>query len=141
MMYCLINETTGLSVGFIECPESAIALNTPSGCTAIQADVPVGNYVLRDGNLISIGDPPEPWFMFDVDRMEWVDTRSWEKIIEDQWRKVRTKRNDLLAASDWTQLPDVPLATKEAWAAYRQALRDITEQPDPFNIVWPVPPG
>ena len=54
---------------------------------------------------------------------------------------MRKKRNALLAASDWTQLPDVPLETKEAWAAYRQALRDITEQPDPFNIVWPTPPG
>ena len=57
------------------------------------------------------------------------------------WRNARVTRNALLQASDWTQLPDVPLATKEAWAEYRQALRDITNQPDPFNIVWPVPPG
>jgi hypothetical protein len=53
---------------------------------------------------------------------------------------VRSQRNALLSASDWTQLPDVPLATKETWAAYRQALRDITDQSDPFNIVWPVQP-
>jgi hypothetical protein len=31
--------------------------------------------------------------------------------------------------------------TKEVWAAYRQALRDVTLQPDPFNIVWPTPPA
>ena len=57
------------------------------------------------------------------------------------WATVRKNRNNLLVDTDWTQLPDVPLATKEAWATYRQALRDITDQPDPFNIVWPVPPG
>jgi hypothetical protein len=54
---------------------------------------------------------------------------------------IRIKRDELLAASDWTQLPDVQLSTKEAWAAYRQALRDVTNQPDPFNITWPEPPN
>jgi hypothetical protein len=53
---------------------------------------------------------------------------------------VRVQRDALLKASDWTQLPDVPLTTKEAWATYRQALRDITSQHDPFNIIWPVAP-
>ncbi len=39
----------------------------------------------------------------------------------------RLVRNDLLAMSDWTQLPDVALtAAKVAeWATYRQALRDL----------------
>ena len=53
---------------------------------------------------------------------------------------VLAKRQMLLQQSDWTQLPDVPLATKETWAIYRQTLRDITEQTDPFNINWPVRP-
>lgn len=55
--------------------------------------------------------------------------------------QVRGRREYLLKESDWTQLPDVPLATKEAWAVYRQALRDITSQPGfPMNIEWPVAP-
>lgn len=50
-------------------------------------------------------------------------------------------RARLLNESDWTQLPDVPLETKSAWADYRQALRDITEQPGfPKNVVWPEKP-
>lgn len=53
---------------------------------------------------------------------------------------VRKKRDRLLQSSDWTQLPDVPLSTKEAWAVYRQELRDVTTQTDPNNIVWPVAP-
>jgi hypothetical protein len=37
-------------------------------------------------------------------------------------------------------MPDVNISTKESWAIYRQALRDITNQADPFNITWPTPP-
>jgi hypothetical protein len=54
---------------------------------------------------------------------------------------VLDQRNWLLQSSDWTQLPDVPLATKEAWAVYRQALRDITLQAGyPLAIDWPLAP-
>jgi hypothetical protein len=59
---------------------------------------------------------------------------------EAAWAVIRARRDVLLAPTDWTQLPDVPLATKEIWAAYRQALRDITQQADPHNIIWPTPP-
>jgi hypothetical protein len=63
-----------------------------------------------------------------------------QPTVEATWAAVREKRDFRLIASDWTQLPDVPLSTKAAWAEYRQALRDVTEQPDPFNIIWPTPP-
>ena len=56
--------------------------------------------------------------------------------IEQEWGAVRWQRNQKLSACDWTQLPDAPV-DGVAWAAYRQELRDITGQPDPFNIVWP----
>jgi hypothetical protein len=49
-------------------------------------------------------------------------------------------RDFLLIQSDWTMLPDAP-TDKKAWKAYRQALRDITQQPGfPDNIVWPTKP-
>jgi hypothetical protein len=56
-----------------------------------------------------------------------------------QWERVRSDRNIRLAACDWTQLPDAPVDAA-AWATYRQQLRDITEQPNPFEIVWPTAP-
>ena len=59
--------------------------------------------------------------------------------IEAQWVIVRAERNRLLAESDWTQLSDAPVDS-EAWATYRQELRDITDQADPFNITWPEKP-
>lgn len=65
-----------------------------------------------------------------------------DAATEAQWVSVRTERNKKLSDSDWTQLPDCPLTnTKQTqWATYRQALRDITSQTDPFNIVWPQEP-
>lgn len=60
-----------------------------------------------------------------------------------QLAAVRSKRNDLLQASDWTVLPDAQLtdAEKAEALAYRQALRDLPgSTPDPTNPVWPQRP-
>jgi hypothetical protein len=57
-----------------------------------------------------------------------------------QWNVIRAERNKLLVASDWTQLPDVAVDAA-AWAIYRQALRDVTNQANPFAIVWPESPS
>lgn len=54
---------------------------------------------------------------------------------------ARSKRNGLLAASDWTQVADAPVG-QAAWATYRQELRDITTQEGfPETVVWPVAPN
>lgn len=88
---------------------------------------------VKDGAIVRLPDKPTPHHVFNYRSKQWEDPRT----PETEWPLVRAKRNALLSASDWTQLPDVPLATKETWATYRQALRDITNQADPFNIVWP----
>lgn len=55
---------------------------------------------------------------------------------------VRAERNELLRHTDWTQLPDVPEATRLAWEPYRQALRDVPDQPGfPHEVEWPTPPA
>jgi len=40
---------------------------------------------------------------------------------------LRSRRNQLLASSDWTQVADVALTVEQdtAWRDYRQALRDL----------------
>lgn len=54
---------------------------------------------------------------------------------------VRADRDRRLAETDWTQAADVPQATKDKWAPYRQALRDVPQQEGfPFNVVWPEKP-
>lgn len=98
-----------------------------------RAKVVNGDIVLTDIPLA----PPAMFMTWVPSEGAWRDTRPIEQVASD----VRDKRNALIAASDWTQLPDVPLTTKEAWAAYRQDLRDITDQPGyPLDVVWPTPP-
>ena len=54
--------------------------------------------------------------------------------------EIRDKRNQLLSASDWTQVADAPV-DQSAWAAYRQALRDVPQQVGfPSSVIWPDQP-
>jgi hypothetical protein len=58
----------------------------------------------------------------------------------EQAASVRNSRTQKLKDSDWTQIAD-STADKAAWAAYRQALRDITSQAGfPWTIDWPAQP-
>lgn len=61
------------------------------------------------------------------------------EIIEAAWDEIRQHRNFLLSECDWTVQPDAP-TDAEAWKVYRQALRDITQEPDPRTLTWPDPP-
>jgi len=61
-------------------------------------------------------------------------------LVVDSELSVRQERNSLLAASDWTQVADAPV-DQSTWAAYRQSLRDITQQDGfPSNVAWPAQP-
>jgi hypothetical protein len=71
-----------------------------------------------------------------------ADNEAAYKAMKDaeQAKSVRTSRGEKLKDSDWTQVIDAPV-DQAAWAAYRQALRDITSQDGfPWNIEWPEQP-
>jgi hypothetical protein len=65
-----------------------------------------------------------------------------ESIISSaKWIQVRAIRNQLLAESDWTQIPDVPSDIKDAYTQYRLSLRSL---PQDFaladDVVFPAKP-
>jgi hypothetical protein len=69
--------------------------------------------------------------IFDTD-----DTLPSEWLIE----RMRIQRDRLLSESDWALIPDAP-TDKEAWAVYRQALRDFPATWEPSEIAdFPVSP-
>jgi hypothetical protein len=58
----------------------------------------------------------------------------------EQAKAIRSQRTEKLKDSDWTQVADAPV-DKAAWATYRQALRDVTQQSGfPWTIDWPTQP-
>ena len=65
------------------------------------------------------------------------------EIIPDEYlvERMRIIRGRLLAACDWTQLPDAPV-DRDAWATYRQQLRDFpsTWTPAP-TVTFPTAPN
>lgn len=139
MKYSIYDLTTGRIDKVISCPESLLQYQYNSNTQGV-----INEYLQDDQFFVdSNGTPqqipikPSENHIFDYTLKQWVDPRT----PATEWPIVRAERDRSLQASDWTQLPDVPLATKEAWAAHRQALRDVTLQPDPFNIVWPTPPN
>ena len=71
-----------------------------------------------DGTKIVV--PPEP------------DLRT----VSESYTQLRTKRNQKLAASDWSQFPDSPLDStkKTEWATSRQALRDLPTNVTDDNV-------
>ncbi len=58
----------------------------------------------------------------------------------------RNTRNELLTASDWTQMPDSPLTdeAKTSWATYRTSLRTLPTHenwPSLEDADWPTKPS
>jgi hypothetical protein len=110
----------------------------PDGYEAVaDADYPQVDYTKN----VSEGQPTnggsgwvQNWIVSDASAEEIAERIAY------QWRTVRSLRGMKLSQSDWTQLPDAP-ADAAAWTTYRQALRDITNQADPFNITWPNEPA
>jgi len=79
-----------------------------------------------------------------VGRYNIVELSDSEKIAVKEARKrdVRYHRDNTLNSTDYLMTSDLfnsfSAADQEKIVEYRQALRDLTDQEDPFNITWPV---
>ena len=60
-------------------------------------------------------------------------------LINQQWANVRLERDRKLQDTDWRASSDLTLS--DDWKTYRQALRDVPTQSDPYNITWPTEPS
>ena len=69
-----------------------------------------------------------------------IDAAAIEVEAEFAYARLRYKRNELLAETDYLALADATLT--DEMRAYRQALRDLpANTADPANPVWPIKPG
>jgi len=97
----------------------AVIENKPE-CDPYVQTLSAGTPVLRDGQ----------W------QVDYTATNIPEAEAEEV---IRNARHEMLYATDWMALSDVTMS--DEMTAYRQALRDITEQEGfPFAVVWPTKP-
>jgi hypothetical protein len=90
---------------------------------------------LSTSEIVQIPYTTEEQAEYDTKKAIWDAGENDRKAAE-----VRLERNTKLAATDWTQIADAT-ADKQAWATYRQALRNISTQAEfPNNVTWPTQP-
>jgi hypothetical protein len=105
-----------------------IALNDSDKCPE------TGRYLIPRGFLTT---PPPPQ---KEGKIRVWDGVAWSYDLISPEGKTRAERDALLSATDWTQLPDVPKATRDKWKPYRKDLRDITETNAWPFAEWPEKP-
>ena len=84
---------------------------------------------------------------------EQVKTKYDELVSAEPFNLLRQERNELIAATDWTQLKDIDLdiIRERNWKNYRQALRDLPSKSTPkldsngnldmTSVSWPDKPS
>lgn len=131
----------------VTCEAENLAANTPVGCGACTGvtDWLAQRRDLVTGEVIDWQPPAPP----DDTLRTWAwngGTRRWQAspttaALAEQGRR---QRDQLLAACDWrvVRASETGVPMSEAWTDYRQALRDVPEQPGfPATIDWPVLPA
>ncbi len=113
-------------------PESIIALDS-------EAQVTVGStfesIVWHNGNRLNI-------------TKDQIIQKIAELEAESPMRRLREKRDELIATTDWRATVDYPGSDQAAWITYRQALRDLPANSTPSlddngqltGVTWPTPP-
>lgn len=126
--------------------EDLAELNAPLGSRLVRGQYFYQDGYFKDNLFIAYGEQiserkrserPTYAAVWDNTKMCWVDARD----VETAWRDLRRERDLRLSSSDWTQAADAPV-DQAAWAAYRQALRDLPANTvDPRYPIWPNPPA
>jgi len=136
--YSIYNILTGQILRSGYCPEEFLPLqNINSNEKLIELNIDWNKYYIKNDIPVEMPPKPDGYYLFD-----YVD-KQWIPDLINASKDILNIRQQKLISSDWTQIPNGPLTTeqKQAWAVYRQELRDITSQSGyPFNVIWPTPP-
>lgn len=105
--------------------------------------IPLHNLALGPDGLTS--DEMTLGGVEDFTRLPLADDSGGVELFAVYLAQVRRVRDALLAACDWTQLPDAALTPERAerWRRYRQQLRDLPAgltREDLWRAAYPAPP-
>jgi hypothetical protein len=119
MIYTIYNPQTGEIIRNVNCSEDIIIAQVLDGEAYVEGMFDANHFAIIDGQAVE---------------------QERQQDIKITWLELRAARDRKLSACDWTQVADAPV-DHAAWAAYRQALRDLpSSTADPSNPVWPEPP-
>ena len=144
MIITIFNKSNGRIDRTLSCVsdiENIIELNYDSNNEDyIEGEYDGNKYYIENEAPVLISDAPNDYSRFDHDTKQWVN----KYTDEQRWEMIRSSRSRKLESSDWTDTLSAKTrlgdSLYEQWQTYRQTLRDITNQADPFNITWPTPP-
>ncbi len=144
MNYAIIDGTTVKSTGTIQqlFPNTSFSINGPNTdfLTANNVVELVENlsYTVSTQKIFAVDPYLENGKVYTV-KVKSMTTEEETIIKNTQWQNVRQERDMLLKETDWRASTDLTLS--DDWKSYRQALRDVPTQSDPFNITWPSSPS
>tara|TARA_R100000329_G_scaffold78579_1_gene67402 strand:- start:346 stop:780 length:435 start_codon:yes stop_codon:yes gene_type:complete len=144
MNYAIIDRAVVLNTGTLQqlFPSTCFSAAGPS------ADFLAANNVVELVETLSYTTPSQKLTTVDAYvengkaytvKVESTTAEEQTNLTNAEWVLVRIKRDNLLKETDWRASSDLTLS--DAWKNYRQALRDVPTQSDPFNITWPTEPS
>ena len=144
MNYAIIDGTTVKSTGTIQ----QLFPNTSFSITGPNADFLTENNLVELVENLSYTTPTQKLSTVDAYveggkaynvRVENTTADEQTELINQKWIQIRELRNEILKDTDWRASSDLTLS--DDWKTYRQALRDVPTQSDPYNITWPSAPS
>jgi Phage tail assembly chaperone protein len=125
---------TGELLHLFSGPQSQLAGNTPPGCHFVP-----GRHLPASARVRAVTDD----YGTAVFLVEPCEAAAPAVNLDAEAARMRAQRNDRLRDCDWVTLRAMrtgqPMPPE--WAAYMQALADITAQPGfPLSVTWPTPP-
>ena len=144
MKYAIIDGTTVKNTGTIQ----KLFPNTSFSVAGPNADFLTENNVVELVQTLTYTRPTQKLTTVDayVDggkvytvKVESTTSDEQTDLTNQQWVNVRSERDLKLQETDWRASSDLTLS--DAWKTYRQALRDVPTQSDPFNNTWPTKPS
>jgi hypothetical protein len=140
MIYSIYDKATGKILRIVQ-TNNDISRQLLRDEAFIEGNYLDTKYYVENEQAVEMPEKPtSPYIEFDY------TTKSWTQNSQLAILEIRTKRRELLAASDWTDTLSAKTRLGEAlynqWQIYRQQLRDITTQTGyPLTVTWPVAPG
>lgn len=108
--------------------------------TRIENNIQTGTIKYLDSNNLEVEKSIAEAEIYEKQKAVIRNRESPAYIAEQKWNEIRSRRNGFLSQSDWTQLEDSK-ENKEAWATYRQELRNIPQTfLTPESVIWPSKP-